>query len=77
MFRVCVCVHVCAWSCTLSRVQIFKIPWTVAHQAPRSMEFSKQDNEMGYNFLFYIQFNIVIFCEFPVSVDLIKKNILA
>ena len=29
---------------------------------------------MGYHFLFYIQFNIVIFCEFTVSVDLIKKK---
>ena len=28
---------------------------------------------MGYHFLFYIQFNLVIFCEFTVSVDLIKK----
>ena len=29
--------------CVLSRVQLFATPWTVAHQAPLSMEFSKQE----------------------------------
>ena len=32
--------------CTLShfsRVQLFETPWTVAHQAPLSMEFSRQE----------------------------------
>ena len=28
---------------SLSRVQLFAIPWTVAHQAPPSMEFSRQE----------------------------------
>ena len=28
---------------TLSRVQLFVTPWTVAHLAPLSMEFSKQE----------------------------------
>ena len=27
----------------LSRVQLFATPWTVAHQAPLSMEFSRQE----------------------------------
>ena len=29
----------------LSHVQLFTIPWTVAHQAPLSMEFSRQAYE--------------------------------
>jgi len=32
---VCVCVHACC------HVQLFATPWTVAHQVPLSMEFSK------------------------------------
>ena len=39
---VCVCVHACA--CMLSSfiyVQLSETPWTVAHQAPLSMEFSR------------------------------------
>ena len=34
------------WACVLihlSHVQLFEILWTVAHQAPLSMEFSKQN----------------------------------
>ena len=27
----------------LNKVQLFTIPWTVAHQAPLSMEFSRQE----------------------------------
>ena len=34
-------VVVCAQS--LSHVQLFSTPWTVAHQAPLSMEFSRQE----------------------------------
>ena len=30
-------------ACSLSFVWIFVTPWTVAHQAPLSMEFSKQE----------------------------------
>ena len=33
----CVCV------CVLSHVQLFATPWTAAHQAPLSMEFSRQE----------------------------------
>ena len=33
-----------------SRVQLFATPWTVAHQAPRSMGFSKQEYWSGLPF---------------------------
>ena len=29
--------------CSLSRVQLFAIPWTVAHQTPLTMGFSRQE----------------------------------
>ena len=32
---------------SLSHVQLFATPWTVAHQAPLSMGFSKQENGTG------------------------------
>ena len=32
---------------SLSHVQLFAIPWTVAHQAPLSMEFSRQEYWSG------------------------------
>ena len=35
---------------SLSRVQLFASPWTVAHQAPQSMEFSKQEYWSGLPF---------------------------
>ena len=31
----------------LSRVQLFATPWTVAYQAPQSMEFSRQEYWSG------------------------------
>ena len=34
----------------LSRVQLFVIPWTVAYQAPLSMEFSRQEYWSGLLF---------------------------
>ena len=34
----------------LSRVQLFATPWTVAHQAPLSMEFSRQEYWSGLPF---------------------------
>ena len=37
---VCVCTHVCMH--TLCHVQLFETPWAVAHQAPLSMEYSRQ-----------------------------------
>ena len=35
---------------SLSRVQLFVIPYTVAHQAPLSMEFSRQEYWSGLPF---------------------------
>ena len=34
----------------VSRVQLFAIPWTVAYQAPPSMEFSRQEYWSGLPF---------------------------
>ena len=39
--RVCVCV--CVRAHMLSHVQLFAIPWTVAHQVPLFMGFSRQE----------------------------------
>ena len=39
-------VHACMLSC-FSRVQLFATLWTVAHQAPLSMEFSRQEHWSG------------------------------
>ena len=36
----CVCVRVCVY--VLSCVQLFATPWTIVHQAPPSMEYSRQ-----------------------------------
>ena len=33
--------------CVLSHVQVFGIPWTVAHQVPLSMGFSRQEYWSG------------------------------
>ena len=40
----------CVCSGTHSRVQLFETPWTIAHQAPVSMEFSRQKYESGLPF---------------------------
>ena len=36
---------------SLSYVQLFATPWTVAYQAPPSMEFSRQESWRGLPFL--------------------------
>ena len=36
--------------CSLSRVQLFVTPWTVAHEAPLSMGFSRQEYWRGLPF---------------------------
>ena len=41
------CVHVCS---AVSRVQLFAILWTVAHQDPLSMRFSRQEYWSGVPF---------------------------
>jgi len=40
----------CKVVCVLSRVQVFATPWTVAHQAPLSMGFSRQEFWIGLPF---------------------------
>ena len=40
----------CVWAQWLRRVQLFAIPWTVACQAPLSMEFSRQEQWSGLPF---------------------------
>ena len=47
---VCVCVCVCLGVGGLSRIQLFATPWTVAHQAPLSMGFSRQGYWSGLPF---------------------------
>ena len=42
----CVCVCVCVLSC-FSCVRLFATQWTIAHQAPLSMVFSRQENWSG------------------------------
>ena len=37
--------------CVLSHIQLFVTPWTIAHQAPLSMEFFKQEYWSGLPFL--------------------------
>ena len=39
--------HVCVCVCVLSPVQLFKTPWTVACQAPLSIEFFRQEYWSG------------------------------
>ena len=44
------CMYVCVCMCVLSCficVQLFATPWTVAHQAPLSMGFSRQEYWSG------------------------------
>ena len=38
---------------SLSRVQLFGTPWTIAHQAPPSMEFSRKSTGVGCHFLLH------------------------
>ena len=38
----------CVW--WLSRVWLFVTPWTVPHQAPLSLEFSRQEHQSGVSF---------------------------
>ena len=45
---VCACTHMHA--CMLNRVHLFATPWTVAHQAPLSMGFSRQEQWSGLTF---------------------------
>ena len=44
------CVCVCVRACMLSYAQLFVTPWTVAHQASLSMEFSREEYWCGLPF---------------------------
>ena len=47
----CVCVCVCVCVCkSFSHVWLFVTPWTVAHQTPLSMGFSRQEFWSGLSF---------------------------
>ena len=48
--RVCVCVCAHAQALLTCCVRLFAIPWTVAHQAPLSTEFSRQEYWSGLPF---------------------------
>ena len=50
---ICVDTHsmkMCVCAQSLSLVQLFVTPWTVIHQAPLSMEFSRQEPWIGLPF---------------------------
>ena len=44
------CINLCVCVCTLSHVLLFAAPWTIAWQAPLSMEFPKQEYWSGLPF---------------------------
>ena len=46
----CVCVCVCVCMFVLSHVRFFVTPWTLAHQAPLSMKFPRQEYWSGLPF---------------------------
>ena len=52
--HMCVCVyiytHKCVCVCVCSVAQLFATPWTLAHQAPLSLEFSRQEYWSGLPF---------------------------
>ena len=49
-WQCCVCVCVCVISCWIL-IDYFETPWIVAHQAPLSTEFSRQEYYSGLTFL--------------------------
>ena len=66
---VCVCARACARACTksLSHVPLFATLWTVAHQSPLSMGFSRQEYWSGLPWtpsgdLSYSGTNLHFFC---------------
>ena len=50
-YNMCVCVCVCGKWVMCSVMSDSVTPWTVAHQAPLSMEFSRQEYQSGCLFL--------------------------
>ena len=50
LLTLCVCAHAWAHAVSLSHVQLFETPWTIARQAPLSMGFSRQEYRSGLPF---------------------------
>ena len=50
MFLILLHTYMCVCVCVFSRVRLFVTPWTVAHQAPLSMKFLKQEYWSGLSF---------------------------
>ena len=50
LWIVSVMTHVCVCAQLLKHVQLFETPWTIACQAPLSMEFSRQEYWSGLPF---------------------------
>ena len=50
---VCVCLCVCVRMHALSRAWLFATPWSAAHQAPLSVEFSRQEHGNWFHFLLH------------------------
>ena len=46
----CVCLWVYAHGCVLNHVRLFVTPWTLAREAPLSLEFSRQEYWKGLPF---------------------------
>ena len=46
-----ICMHVCMHAQLLSSIQFFVMPWTVARQAPLSMQFPNKNTGVGCHFL--------------------------
>ena len=51
---------------SLSCVQLFVTPWTVAYQAPQSMEFSKQDYWSGFISFSNLQYSTRIYIQYAI-----------
>jgi len=48
--HIIVIISVCVYVQSLSHVPLFATPWTIAHQTPLSMEFSRQEYWSGLLF---------------------------
>ena len=46
-----VILYLCVYAQSLSHVWLFAAPWTIPHQAPLPMEFSRQEYLLGPHFL--------------------------
>ena len=71
--------HTCTWikvcMCSLSCVWLFETPWMVAHQAPVSMIFSRQESWVGCDLLYthanlygYVCICVCVYSRPPLSI---------